>query len=384
MALFHNRNSSTTTTDTMQSWIATSTGKPEKILRLSRIAKPTLPSHPSKPTYLIRVAYAALNPRTSMVLSMKPAFMRKSAVVPEVDFSGVIHGVTTPAQGPPARLAQGSRIFGQLDPSKAEARGVGTLNEWIVVGEDEVDVATVPEGTSLRDAASLGMGGVTALQMMRKAALASGMGDAGKRVLVNGASGGVGTILVQILKATGATVVAVCSAKNADLVKRLGADEIVDYRSVNIAHHLPQAYGSNHFDAILDTIGDQELYEASPKFLKEDGPVVSIGGYGGQGAVSMLMGMAKNLYLSPKMGGVPRKWLFHQNKTTGTDVEQVADLVRRGKVEAVVGEEFRFEDVAKVSCTNLACYIFADGEQAFEVLSERRTRGKIVIKVADQ
>lgn len=379
-----NASGSTETNDTMQAWIATAMGKPEKVLRLSRIARPTLPPRPSKPTYLIRIAFAALNPRTAMGLSMKPSCLRNGSAVPEVDFGGTIHAVSTPAHAT-AKFAQGSRVFGQLDPAKAEKRGIGTLNEWVVVSEDEVDMGVVPEETTLKDAACLGMGGVTSLQMMRKAGL--GLENTGKQVLVNGASGGVGTVLIQLVKATGATVVAVCSGKNSALVTQLGADEVVDYRAVQLDERLSQAYGSIPFDAILDTIGNQRLYEASPKFLKEEGAVVSIGGYGGQGAVALLLGMAKNLYLPPRMGGVPRMWVFHQNKTTGTDCAVVAEYARKGQVIAVVGQEIDFKDASKVGHAHtMQSLEHADDVfmlQGFEFLAGRRTVGKIVVKVAE-
>lgn len=263
---------------------------------------------------MIRIAYAALNTRTTVIMSIMPALIRKTAEVPEIDFSGIIIAVSAPA-GSLVKPNEGSPVVGQLDRSEAGSRGISTQKEWIMVAEDEVDMAVVPDGTSLQDAACFGMVGVASLQMLRRAGLA--LSNAGVKVLVNGASGAVGTLLVQIVKATSATFRAVCSAVNGQLVKRLDADEIVAYRSVDLPTLLQRFYCADYFEAILNTIGDQQLDEACPAFLKPDGTFVSIGGYGGSGAVSMLLGMAKNMYMPPALGRTPREWVLHQNKTNG-------------------------------------------------------------------
>jgi reticulon-4-interacting protein 1, mitochondrial len=113
-------------------------------------------------------------------------------------------------------------VFGSLIPAKAVLSGKGVLAEYIVVDEETAPMGVVPDGMEMSDAAGLGSCGQTAMFLCRRAQVKEG-----DRVLVNGASGGVGTMTVQVAKAIGASfVVGVCSGRNEDIVKNIGADDV--------------------------------------------------------------------------------------------------------------------------------------------------------------
>ena len=151
-------------------------------------------------------------------MSLIPSFLRVTSI-PEMDFSGEVQ-LAGPAV--PNTLASGTPIFGSVSLA-AHLQGDGTLAEFIIVPSEHVAVKPTP--ISYAEAAGLNSSGQTAMKMMRKAKI-----KAGDRVLVNGASGGTGTMAVQTAIALGAEVVGICSGPNAEMVKDLGAVEVPKQR----------------------------------------------------------------------------------------------------------------------------------------------------------
>ena len=204
-----------TTPQTMKAWVVTRNGAPRDALAL-RTDLP-VPAPPTGANITIKIAYAALNPADVAFLSLIPSWLpfRRSAT-PGLDFAGEVV-----AAGPavPADLAVGTQVCGALGVAQV-AFGTGSLAEYVVVPAHLV--VAVPRGLGLDAAAGLhGVAGQTASLVMDAANV-----QPGQQVLVNGASGGVGSLLIQTLKATGAVVTAVCSGENEALVRRLGADEV--------------------------------------------------------------------------------------------------------------------------------------------------------------
>lgn len=198
---------------TMRAWIATRLGEPRRAMTLQP-AWPT-PPPPTGTNLLVRISYAALNPADVGFLSfLTPLLPFRRTPVPGLDFSGVVV-----LAGPEAALAAGARVCGALAVGMV-ATGHGTLAEYVVVPEGLV--AAVPAGMGLGEAAGLGIVGQTAVIAHREAPELK----KGSRVLVNGASGGLGAMVVQIAKGRGAWVVGVCSGGNAEMVRGLGADEV--------------------------------------------------------------------------------------------------------------------------------------------------------------
>jgi NADPH:quinone reductase-like Zn-dependent oxidoreductase len=209
-------------------------GGPE-VLEVATVDAPT----PGASQLLVQVAATSINPidwkRASGAYRLLMPVQFPS--IPGYDIAGTVVAVGAGVQG----FSVGQRVHARI----AEAAG-GASAELAVVGVDVV--AAMPDGMSMNDAAALPLAGMTALQALRDGAHLS-MSGSSDRVLVVGASGGVGHVAVQIAKAAGAYVVGVCSAKNAEMVRGLGADDVVDYAAANpFASQQP-------FDVVLDCVG---------------------------------------------------------------------------------------------------------------------------------
>jgi NADPH:quinone reductase-like Zn-dependent oxidoreductase len=169
---------------------------------------------------LIKISHSALTPSCANLINVLPSLpLLSRPYIPELDLSGVVEIAGPDA---PANLQPGTHVFGSvpLMPNYI-VYGAGTMAEYTVVGADHVAPVPKAEGFGLAEAAALNSNGQTAALMVRNAKIGQG-----SRVFVNGGSGGVGTLAVQIAKAEGAYVVATGSGENADLVKRLGADDV--------------------------------------------------------------------------------------------------------------------------------------------------------------
>lgn len=200
---------------TMKTWIIAKSGEPKKALQL-KTEWPT-PSPPKGGDVLIRVSYASLNPLDLVTMTI-PTILRRNAV-PGVDFSGEILQLGPSVSSVSPDLRVGMTVGGTL-PTPQIIRGYGALSEYIVVPAHAV--AEKPAGLEDGAAAALmGVAGQTTACLMRAAEVAKG-----DRVLVNGASGGVGSVVVQVLRYKGAHVTAICSGKNEAMVRQLGADEV--------------------------------------------------------------------------------------------------------------------------------------------------------------
>ncbi|OHE94882.1 hypothetical protein CORC01_09801 [Colletotrichum orchidophilum] len=267
---------------------------------------------------LVRVAYASLNHLDYKIAEMPlvSSFISKPAT-PGLDFSGTVIASTL------ATLRPGQRVFGRNEPSMG-----GTLAEYVVVGK--ANIAVLPEGVSLRDAACVGICGVTALQSLAPFV------RQGSSVLINGGSGGVGVFAIEVAKALGCTqITAICSARNADLCRRLGADSIIDYTSGDLVKDLKES--GQQYDHILDTVFETpDLYWQCHHYLVAEGT-------GGQ-----------------------RTFRFHSVTSNTADFLRIASLVADGSVEIVVDEEFNLADVCK----------------AYGKLKSGRTVGKLVVRVS--
>lgn len=191
-----------------------------------------------------------------------PGFLVKKPAVAEHDFSGEIVQRGTSVRD---ALQVGDAVFGIVPPDVHAKTGRGTMAEFALVDQDHL--VKKPENVSFEDAGGLALTGMTAYDAL----LVYGKLTRGQKVLVNGGSGGVGVIAVQMAKAIvgdEGMVVATCSDANVDLVKSLGADEVVDYKKHSpLPAYLKQAYGDRPFDLIFDTIGVQDLYVHCADYL---------------------------------------------------------------------------------------------------------------------
>lgn len=202
---------------TMKAWLVTKNGQPKDALTLK--TDYPVPSKLKAGNILIKVSYAALNPADLNFMGNIPNWVPfRRNPIPGLDFAGEVVKVGPSVPGD-SGVSVGAEVCGALNVISV-AVGRGSLAEYIEVPASKVVVK--PKGVNTLDAAgALGIAGQTAYIVLKEASI-----KAGDRVLVNGASGGVGSVLVQVAKAKGAVVYGVCSSANAEMVKGLGADEV--------------------------------------------------------------------------------------------------------------------------------------------------------------
>ncbi|KAF2754491.1 NAD(P)-binding protein [Pseudovirgaria hyperparasitica] len=338
----------------MQAWQFTRTGPARAILSLQSIP---VPPRPIDNEVLIRITHSSLNGGSNLLLTLIPMLFRSPPCTPGIEFSGVVESV-----GPSyskTNLLPGTRVFGTLD-KRAHVRGKGALAEWLLVKEGEVVMVAVPEGVELSQAAAMSASGSTAVSMCLRAGL-----KGGERVLVNGASGGVGSLLVQILRNLGVReIVAVCSGKNADFVKRLGADEVLDYNVAPVEQQLIDKFSARPFDVIMDTVGIQSIFTDSPHYLKNTGVFVNVGAMA-NGPWLGFWYWFLNSNLPLLLGGIPRKYIMFSNNIDEEQLGMLAHWAGEGKLVVPVDQTFELDRAL----------------DAYDLVESGRVRGKIVINV---
>jgi NADPH:quinone reductase-like Zn-dependent oxidoreductase len=222
----------------------------------------------------------------------------------------------------------------------------GSFAEFAVPRADRL--AMKPEKVSFEEAAATPTSGYTALQAVRD----HGKVSAAQNVLVIGASGGVGTFAVQIAKADGARVTGVCSAAKADLVRSIGADDVIDYRTDDFAD------GRRRYDVILDTAGGRSLSDLR-RALTPKGTLVIVGGED----VGNWLGMRNQLRAAAVSPFVGQKLGFFIAKQRSEDLEELRKLLESGAVTPAVDKTFPLDEVP----------------DAIRYLRDGRARGKIVV-----
>ncbi|KAF1952662.1 GroES-like protein [Byssothecium circinans] len=314
----------TAISSTMKAWAYSRAGPHRQVLSQTTI--PT-PKAPTGDQVMIKVAYSGLNYGDVKTMAMMPSIFRNNAV-PAMDYSGTIIAV-----GPsvPSHLSVGTRVFGILE-TLAMFKGIGSLCEYMCISTSKSMVAPVPANFSLEDNGGIGE-------------------NCGLRMLINGSSGGCGTAFVQ---------------PNFELVKSLGADRVLDYRESDPLHvRLAKEFGERPFDIVIDTVRAQELYTNSPSYLKEDGIFLNIGDFT-NGLFATAWNWLMNWCWPRWLGGTPRNYVMFGPDINPETVEQLLKLMEKGEIKAVKERTAEFDDVL----------------EAFDILASKRTRGRIVVKVA--
>jgi len=320
----------------MKAYIYNKYGGPE-VLKLKDIEKP----EPKGNEISVRVKALSINPSEWHKLTASFWMVRPSSGLfrPKHPILGAdIAGIVTETGKNVKHISKGDRVFGRcLSGGLAE---ICTL--------EKSSVATIPENIAFENAASLPLAAVTALIALRD----KGKIQANQTVLINGASGGIGTFAVQLAKHFKANVTGVCSSKNVDLVKSLGSDEVLDYKKQDIESV------NSQFDLILDFVGNQKV-NTFTKLLKPEGKCV-------------LVGMEKPSRLFSNMFKGMIITAFGRQKVLPMDAEVASDdlalisqLVAKGKIRPVIAREYGFNSVP----------------EAFTHLGTRRSNGKLLIKI---
>jgi NADPH:quinone reductase-like Zn-dependent oxidoreductase len=313
---------------------------PPEVLRLEDIAKPV----PKDNEVLVRVRAASVNPLDWHFMRGRPYIVRLDAGLgaPEnlrfgVDFAGVVEAVGTSV----TRFKAGDEVFGGKR---------GALAEYVVISEQRA-IALKPANMSFAQAAAVPIAGLTALQGLRDKAHVG----PGQKVLINGASGGVGTFAVQIARDLGAEVTGVCSGRNVELVRSLGAAHVIDYTREDFTR------GSERYDVIFDNVGNHSPLELR-RAMTPKGTLVVVGAPTGGAWLGGLSVMLSAVVVSPFVSQHLEPFLAELN---GPDLARLAELMQSDRLTPVIDRS----------------YPLAQTAQALAYLEAGHARGKVVIAI---
>ncbi len=325
----------------MKAILQTEYGSPD-LLQFKNIEKPT----PKEDEVLIKIHAASLNAYDWHLLTADIFLVRfatglfkpKSTQI-GADISGVVESVGKNVE----QFKPGDEVFGDL-----ASCGGGGFAEYAIAPESYLVLN--PTNLSFEETAAIPMAAITALQGLRD----EGKIQAGQKVLINGASGGVGTFAVQIAKFYGAEVTAVCSTRNLELARSLGADHVIDYTKENFTENGQQ------YDLIFAANGYHPL-SAYKRALTPNGIYVMAGGTAKQIFSAMLLGSLMSIGGNKKIGGVSAK-------PSQKDLIFMKELIESGKVKPKIDKIYPFADLAK----------------ALHYLGEGHAQGKVIITMDEQ
>lgn len=315
-------------------------GSPD-VLQLAEVEKPT----PKAGEILVSVHAASANPLDWHIMRGEPFLARLEYGLrrPRISSLGADFAGTVVAVGDQVtRFKPGDAVFGETFHS-----GLGCFAEFVCA--PETALVLKPEAVSFEAAAAVPLAALTALQGLRD----KGKIRAGQQVLINGASGGVGTFAVQIAKAFGAHVTAVCSGRNHDFVRGIGADDVIDYQGEDFTRR------AGHYDLILDGVGNHSV-SSLRRALKPQG-VASIVGF------TSLPRMFEHLLIGPltSVGGQKTIGMMGTVKASADGLRFLKGLLEEGKITSVIDR----------------CYPLSQTAEAIRYLETGRARGKVVMTV---
>jgi NADPH:quinone reductase-like Zn-dependent oxidoreductase len=314
---------------------------PPDVLRLEQIEKPI----PQDNEILVKVRAASLNAadghfmRGPHMVRIVTGLGRPNDSRTGIDVSGTVETVGEKV----TRFQPGDEVFGAAK---------GSLAEYAITVEKAL--STRPQNITFEQAGSVAVAGLTALQGLRKGDIQSG-----QKVLVNGASGGVGTFAIQIAKAFGAEVTGVCSTSNLEMVRSIGAHYVIDYTKEDFTN------GNTRYDLIFDNISNHSISERRA-VLAPKGICVIAGG-GGSGPhydrmFAVMGGTLKAVALSPF---ISQKFKAFIARTESADLATLRDLMQAGRLTPVIDRT----------------YPLSEAQAAMRYLEEGHARGKVVIKI---
>jgi NADPH:quinone reductase-like Zn-dependent oxidoreductase len=316
----------------MKAIVRTKYGPPE-VLQLQEIEKPT----PKENEVLIKVLAASINPFEWHHMRGNPFLLRFSAGLLKPkhkilgkDMAGIVEAVGKKVK----QFIPGDEVFGSSN--------FGALAEFACVVEDHL--AVKPANATFEEAATLPMAALTALQGLRD----DGQVQPRQKVLINGSSGGVGTFAVQIAKSFGAEVTGVCSTRNLDMVRSIGADHVIDYTKEDFTQN------GQHYDLIIDNVGNRSVSDLK-RALSAKGICVVVG-------YSSLANLFQVMFRLPSGN---KKIGFLIPKINKKDLTYLKGLLETGKIVPVIDRLYPLSETA----------------EAIRYLEEGHARGKVVITV---
>ncbi|HEU5214529.1 MAG TPA: NAD(P)-dependent alcohol dehydrogenase [Gaiellaceae bacterium] len=304
------------------------------VVRVEEVDQPAL----TDDHVLVRVRASSLNKADWHELRGWPRFLRpltrNGVLRPKsglfgTDFAGVVEAVGKDVTD----LAPGDEVFGGRS---------GAFAEYV----SATNVVRKPSNVSFEEAATMGIAGLTALQGLRDHARL----EPGERVLINGASGGVGTLAVQIAKALGAHVTAVCSTRNVEQARALGADRVLDYTREDFTR------GPERYDLIADVAGGHS-WSAMRRVLEPDGRLVVVGAHGSRGQLRHIAAVRLASLRSKE------RVRFFVAKFNKPDLQALADLLESGALKPAIDRTYELDDA----------------QDALRTFGEGHVRGKLVL-----
>jgi NADPH:quinone reductase-like Zn-dependent oxidoreductase len=315
-------------------------GSPE-VLKCEEVEKPT----PGEGEVLIKVCAASVNPYDWHFMRGLPYFIRLMAGLARpkerrlgVDLAGSVEAVGRNV----TQFKAGDAVFGACR---------GAFAEYACAPERAL--ARKPDRVTFEQAATVPIAGLTALQGLRD----KGNIRAGAKVLINGAAGGVGTFAMPIAKSFGAEVTGVCSTRNVEMVRSIGADEVIDYTRQDFTRL------GRRYDLLFDCIGNHSLREYR-RVMNPKGIFIGVGGSTGRWMLGLLVRAIAILFLSPF---VNQKFVTFMAKPNSEDLATIAELMAAGKLTPVIDRRYGLNDVP----------------EAIRYLEAGHARGKVVITLQE-
>jgi NADPH:quinone reductase-like Zn-dependent oxidoreductase len=312
------------------------------VLKLEEVAKPT----PKDDEVLIKVRAASINPLDWRIMRGEPKVIRLIAKAmkigggrPGVDVAGKVEAFGKNVK----KFKPGDKVFGSCR---------GALAEYTCTGESKV--VPKPESITFEQAASINVAGLTALQGLRDKAKV----QHGEKVLINGAAGGVGTFAVQIAKYFGVEVTGVCSTRNLELVRSIGADTVIDYTKEDFLD-LPQRY-----DVILECVGNKSPAECH-HVLNPNGRCIQVSGPHDITLLSLLAGAFASMRVSLFSD---RKVSSFIAKGSADDLSFIGNLIVTGELTPVIDN----------------VYDLSESAEAMRYLEAGHARGKVIVRVSSE
>jgi NADPH:quinone reductase-like Zn-dependent oxidoreductase len=322
----------------MKAMVYTKYGPPD-VLELKEVEKPA----PKDDEVLIKVYAASVNPAELHLLRADPfmtrvysGLLKPKNTILGADISGIIEAVGKNIK----QFKIGDEVFGDLSNC-----GWGGFAQYVCAPENAL--ALKPANLSFEEAAVVPLSSITALQGLRN----KGHIQAGQKVLINGASGGVGTFAVQIAKSFGTEVTGVCSKNNLDMVRSIGADHVIDYTQVDFTRNGQQ------YNLIFDAVGNRSVSDCK-RALSPNG-ICAVAGFTNLSHLLrvVVLGSWVSITGSKKIG------LMETAKPNHKDLVFIKELIEAGKVKPVIDRRYPLSELA----------------DAFRYLEKKHTRGKIVI-----
>ncbi len=324
----------------MKAIIYTKYGPPE-VLQLKEVEKPT----PKENEVLVKVFAASANPADWHMIRGEPKFARLAFgltkpknIIPGIDIAGKVEAVGKNVK----EFKPGDEVFGDTGWG-------GAFAEYVCVTEKSIVIK--PANISFEEGASISVAAISALQGLRD----KGKIKPGQEVLINGASGGVGTFAVQLAKHFGAEVTGVCSTRNLDLVRSIDADKVIDYTKEDFTNT------AQKYDLIIDNVANRSVADLK-RALSPNGRCVIIG-------FSSMSRMFQHMFLGPLVSMIGNKKIsgLGTAKLNKKDLVFLRELLESEKIKPVIDRRYPLSEVP----------------DAIRYLEEGHARGKVVINIGN-